>query len=136
MTVSKNVFHEESYKYIPTSEEFRKFGESTHGKGRHKAHKVGDRISFRTPKGRQSGKVIEVHKEHYMIESRGVEQKINRNSILYSLGTFAGKVAESYNSAKSAYEFGKEKEQENLKKYKESYGKKRRAGPKRKPKKK
>jgi hypothetical protein len=129
-------FREEDHKYVPTADEFRKFGESTHGLGRHKAHKVGDRISFRAPRGRKSGTVIEVHKEFYQVFVNGTVHKVNRNSILYSLGTFVGKVAESYNSAKGAYEFGREKEQENLEKYKESYGKKRRMGPKRKPKKK
>jgi len=129
-------FKEESQKYIPTADEFRKFGENTHGLGRHKAHKVGDRISFRGPRGRKAGTVVEAHKEFYIVNAGGTIHKVNRNSILYSLGTFVGKVAESYNSAKSAYEFGKEKEQENLEKFKASYGKKRRMGPKRKPKKK
>lgn len=136
MTVNKNVFKEESYKYIPTSEEFREFGESTHGKGKHKPHKIGDNISFRTPRGRQHGTVIEVHKEFYIVKcARGGIQKINRNSILYSLGAFAGKVAETYHTTRDAYEFGKEKERENLQKFKANYGK-RRIGAKRKPKKK
>jgi len=136
MTVNKNTFKEESYKYIPTGDDFRKFGESTHGKGRHKAHKVGDRISFRVPRGRKSGTVVEAHKEFYIVNSGGVPHKVNRNSILYSLGAFAGKIAETYHTTKDAYEFGKEKERENLQKFKANYGKSRRIGPKRKPKKK
>jgi hypothetical protein len=134
--MKSDKFREKSYKYNPTSDKFRKYGESTHGEGRHHAHKMGDKISFRVPEGRLSGTVIEAHKEFYEVRAGGVVHRVNRNSILYSLGTFVGKVAESYNSAKSAYEFGKEKEQENLEKFKASYGKKRRMGPKRKPKKK
>jgi len=73
--------------YHKTSEKFRSAGEKTHGKGKHKAHKVGDRISFKTPKGRTSGKVVAVHKEFYTVVNKNVEHKVNRNSILYSMGT-------------------------------------------------
>jgi len=72
--------------YKKTPEKFRKEGEKTHGKGKHKAHKVGDRISFKTPKGRTSGKVTKVSKEFYMVSNKDKLYKVNRNSILYSMG--------------------------------------------------
>jgi len=76
--------------YIKTPESFRLKGESTHGKGRHKAHRVGDSISFAVPNGRKSGTVTAVHKEFYLVTSNGVTHKVNRNSILYSMGQFVG----------------------------------------------
>jgi hypothetical protein len=126
MTINKNVFKEESYKYVPTADEFRKFGESTHGKGKHKAHRVDDSISFRTPRGRKSGRVVEVHKEYYIVNSGGVMHKINRNSILYSLGTFLGRVSATHQSFKKAYEFGKNTRDEDLEDFKTKYRNKRR----------
>jgi len=73
--------------YHKTPEKFRKAGEKTHGKGKHKAHKVGERISFKIPKGRTSGKIVAVHKEFYTVVNKNIEYKVNRNSILYSMGT-------------------------------------------------
>jgi hypothetical protein len=72
--------------YKKTPEKFRKEGEKTHGKGKHKSHKVGDRISFKTPKGRTTGKVTKVSKEFYMVSNKDKLYKVNRNSILYSMG--------------------------------------------------
>ena len=74
-------------KYKKTPEKFRKAGEETHGKGKHKAHRVGERISFKTPKGRTSGKIVAVHKEFYTVVNKNIEYKVNRNSILYLMGT-------------------------------------------------
>lgn len=73
--------------YHKTPEKFRSAGEKTHGKGKHKAHKIGDRISFKTPKGRTSGKIVGVHKEFYTVVNKNIEYKVNRNSILYLMGT-------------------------------------------------
>ena len=73
--------------YHKTPEKFRSAGEKTHGKGKHKAHKVGERISFKTPKGRTSGKIVAVHKEFYTVVNKNTEYKVNRNSILYLMGT-------------------------------------------------
>ena len=72
--------------YHKTPEKFRSAGEKTHGKGKHKAHKIGDRISFKTPKGRTTGKVTKVSKEFYMVLNKDKLYKVNRNSILYSMG--------------------------------------------------
>ena len=72
--------------YHKTSKKFRSAGEETHGKGRHFVHKVGDRISFKTPKGRTTGKVTKVSKEFYMVSNKDKLYKVNRNSILYSMG--------------------------------------------------
>jgi hypothetical protein len=80
---------ERSFKYKPTPKSFRKKGEQTHGEGRHHPHKVGDRISFSTPKGRKTGKIVVKHKEYYIVKSGKKLLKINRNSALYQLGTFA-----------------------------------------------
>jgi len=116
--MTKNVFKEESRKYVPTPESFRKEGEKTHGKGRHKPHKVGDFISFKTPRGRARGKVLEAHREFYIVDTGRQVVKVNRNSILYALGSFVGRVKEHYESAKSAVAFGREQEREKFAEYK------------------
>jgi hypothetical protein len=121
-------------RYNPTSPEFRAKGENT--PSRHGFHKVGDTISFKTPDGRLSGKILSIGKESYSVNAGGILHKVNHNSMLYSLGVFAGRIAESAKTAKDAYDFGKEKERENLQKYKSEYGKKKRVVAKRKPKKK
>lgn len=117
-------FREESVKYRPTPEKFRKFGESTHGQGRHKAHRAGETVSYRTPRGRDTGTVIEAHKEYYIVSNGNDVVKVNRNSILYSLGTFVGGMRQMAENVKKSYEFGKEKEDERLEKFKSQYGKK------------
>jgi hypothetical protein len=116
-------FREESTRYKPSPKEFRKYGESTHGEGRHHAHGVGDRVSYRVPKGRETGTVIEKHKEFYIVSSGNDVVKVNRNSILYSLGTFVGGMKQMADNTRKAYEFGKQKEDERLEKFKTQYGK-------------
>ena len=84
------LFKQKLYHYKPTSKSFRKKGENTHGEGRHKAHKKGERISYATPRGRTTGKICEVHKEYYIVKTKGKLHKVNRNSILYKMGTYEG----------------------------------------------
>lgn len=134
-------FRENDFNYKKTSKDFRKYGESTHGEGRHHAHKRGDRISFAVPKGRgvgrETGTIIEAHKEFYDVRVGDDVIKVNRNSILYALGTFIGGAMQTAESVKKAYEFGKQKEDERLEKYKKQYGKKKPVSaikPKTKPK--
>ena len=119
-----NKFREEDFKYKPTPEKFRKEGESTHGQGRHHAHKAGETVSYRTPRGRDSGTIIEAHKEYYEVRNGNDVVRVNRNSILYSLGTFIGGARQTIENVKKSYEFGKEKEDERLIKFKAQYGKK------------
>ena len=88
-----DTFREDRRRFNKTNKRFRKRGEETHGKGRAKAKRKGQRISFATPRGRRSGKVVEVHKEFYIVESGNQVHKVNRMSILYSLGFWAGRVA-------------------------------------------
>jgi hypothetical protein len=131
--------HDKHSPYRKTPEEFRKFGESTHGEGRHHPHKRGDRISFRTPEGRESGTVIKATREFYYVGVGDDVVKVNRNSILYAMGTFVGGIKQRVDNVKKSYEFGKEKENERLEKYKANYGRKKappKAKPKPKPKKK
>ena len=108
--------------YKPTPNKFRKAGEKTHGEGRHHAHRVGDRISYKAPSGRCSGVVKEVHKEFYVVSHKGKLVKVNRNSILYAMGTFLGSARQHLENTRKAYEFGKQKENERLDKFKRSYG--------------
>ena len=119
-------FREESVRYKPTPENFRRKGELTHGEGRHKAHRAGERISYLSPRGRKSGTIIESHKEYYEVSDGFNVTRVNRNSILYSLGTFVGGMRQMADNTRKAYEFGKEKEDERLAKYKAQYGKKKR----------
>ena len=135
---NSNKFREEDFNYKKTPEKFRKYGESTHGEGRHKAHHNGERITYATPRGREGGTIIETHKEYYEVKHGNDIVRVNRNSILYSLGTFVGGARQMVDNAKKAYEFGKQKENERLAKYKAQYGKKKRliSKPKPKPKKK
>jgi len=107
----KVIFHEESFKYIQMPKGFRKEGEATHGKGRHKAKKVGDNISFKVPGGRRTGTVLEAHKEHYIVKSKRSFYKVNRRSILYAMGKFAGKVISKPRAMKETVKRG----------YRESY---------------
>jgi hypothetical protein len=109
--------------YRPTPKDFREIGESTHGEGRHHVHKVGDRISYRAPSGRKQGTVVSVHKEYYYVRNGKNITKVNRNSILYALGTFLGGARQKIENTKKAYEYGKEKENERLEKFKAQYGK-------------
>jgi len=111
--------------YIKTPEAFRRAGEKTHGKGHAKAKKVGERLSFKVPNGRRSGTVTEVHDEFYLVLSKGRIHKVNRKSILYSLGTFAGRVAQTYGNVKESYEYGKQYEHGKLEEHKVRYAKKR-----------
>ena len=127
---NSNKFREEDFKYKKTPQKFRKYGESTHGEGRHKAHRAGERISYRVPNGRQVGTIIEAHKEYYEVAHGPDVVRVNRNSILYSLGTFVGGARQMVDNAKKAYEFGKQKENERLAKYKTNYGKRKRSVPK------
>jgi hypothetical protein len=83
-----NIFREKLYKYKPAPKNFTKKGEATHGEGRHKPHKIGDRISYVTPRGRTTGRVIEVCREYYIVKTKGKLSRINRNSILYQQGTY------------------------------------------------
>jgi hypothetical protein len=110
-------------KYVKSSEAFRREGEKGHGKGKAKAHRIGDRISFKTPNGRTSGAVVKVSKEFYIVKCKNKLYKVNRNSILYSLGTFIGGMHQMAQNVKKSYEFGKQKENERLDKFKRSYGK-------------
>jgi hypothetical protein len=121
--------------YRPTPRDFRELGEETHGEGRHHPHKVGDKISYRAPSGRKQGVIVSVHKEFYYVKNGRNVTKVNRNSILYSLGTFLGGMKQMAENTKKAYEFGKEKENERLEKFKSQYGKYK-ARPKLTPKKK
>jgi hypothetical protein len=122
---TSSKFRERDFNYKKTPEKFRKFGESTHGEGRHHAHRKGERISFATPNGRETGTVIESHKEFYIVKNGDDMIKVNRNSILYQLGTFVGGARQTVDNVRKAYEFGKQKEDERLEKYKAQYGKKR-----------
>lgn len=83
-------------KYVKSPKSFRKIGEKTRGKGRHKPKKFGDRISFLIPRGKKgrrvSGKVIEVNKQFYNVLYKSRIYKVNRKSILYSLGYYTGRV--------------------------------------------
>ena len=88
MVLSIKTLKERSFKYKLTPKSFRKKGEATHGEGRHHPHKVGDRISFSTPKGRKTGKVVIKRKEYYVVKSGKKLLKINRNSALYQMGTY------------------------------------------------
>lgn len=114
----KLIFNEIKAKYKKIPEAFRKAGEKTHGKGRHKPHKVGEHISFKIPRGRGSGKVVEAHREFYIVDTGRQILKINRNSILYSMGAFAGKAVQTYYNLKGSYEHGKDVEKQNLEKFK------------------
>jgi len=117
---SNNTFNEIKAVYKPTPDAFRKAGEKTHGKGRHKPHKVGDRITFKTPNGRTSGKVVEAHKEFYIVDNKGHLYKVNRNSILYALGSFAGRAVQKYNNIKNTIELGKEVKDEEIARIKQN----------------
>jgi hypothetical protein len=119
--MKSDIFREESYRYVPTPDGFRKAGEKTHGKGRHKAHRVGEIISFKAPEGRLKGRIEEVHKEYYEIRVGRVVHRVNRNSILYSLGTFIGRAVKAPSSIKKAYEFGKEMQDEHIEEFKAKY---------------
>ena len=88
-----DTFREESRRFTPTGKKFRHRGEKTHGKGRARAKRKGQRVSFRVPGGRRSGTVKEVHAEFYIVQSGNQIHKVNRNSILYSMGHWAGKIA-------------------------------------------
>ncbi len=88
-----DTFREESGSFVKTSKRFRKRGETTHGMGRAKVKRKGQRVSFAVPGGRKSGKVIEVHKEFYIVKAGKRFHKVNRNSILYSMGFYIGRIA-------------------------------------------